>query len=134
MVDWDDILPKIFTDTRFHQTGRARFQIHIDGTRAGIAVAWRSANFDNHTLNMQDYEALLELKRANKFDAAFVVAATSIKSGHSLRRVQTYVAHIDAEKLSTNLKSMPIDGKFGPFWLLSPYDFGDHADADDIPY
>src|SRR5580704_3762556 len=101
MADWDNILPKIFTDTRFHQTGRARFQINIDGTRAGIAVAWRTANFDNHALNMQDYETLLELKSANKFDAAFVVAATRIKhSGYGNRIVQTYVAHTDAEKLN----------------------------------
>ena len=37
MPDWDNILPKIFADTRFHRTGRARYQINIDGTRAGVA-------------------------------------------------------------------------------------------------
>jgi hypothetical protein len=134
--DWDNVIPKIFTDTRFHQTGRARYQVKIDGARAGIAVAWRTANFDNHALNGWDYETLLDLKRANKFDAAFVVAATRIKSGYGNRIVQSYVAHIDAEKLSENLKSMPLDGPFGPFWLLSPYDFGNgnHANAADVPY
>ena len=75
--DWDNILPKIFTDTRFHQTGRSRYQVNIDGTRAGVVVAWRTANFANHALNVSDFEKLIELKHENKFDAAFVVAANA---------------------------------------------------------
>jgi hypothetical protein len=114
MPDWDAIIPNIFTDTRFHQTGRARFQINIDGTRAGMVVAWRTANFDNHALNVDDFEKLLELKRANKFEAAFVVAATRIKySGYGNRFVQTYVNHADAENFSAKLNSMPLNGPFG---------------------
>jgi hypothetical protein len=123
MNDWDAIIPGIFSDTRFHQTGRARYQIKIDGGRAGIAVAWRSANFENHALNVSDFETLLELKRTNQFDFAFVVAAT-----RNNRFAQTYVAHSDAEKLS--LTSMPLNGPFGPFWLLSQFDFGNRANVD----
>lgn len=133
--DWDNIVPMIFTDTRFHQTGRARFQINIDNTRAGVVVAWRTANFDNHALNVSDFEALLELKLAKKFDAAFVVAASRSKSGYGNRLVQTYVNHADAEKFQENLKGMPFDGPFGPFWLLSPFDFCNaDANAGDVPY
>jgi hypothetical protein len=136
MPDWDKILPNIFTDTRFHQTGRARFQINIDGARAGIVVAWRTANFDNFALNVEDFEKLLELKRAGKFEAAFVVAATRIKySGYGNRFVLTYVAHADAEKFSASLTSMPLNGPFGFFWILSEYAFGNrNPDADDVPY
>ena len=67
---------------------------------------------------MEDFEKLLELKRANKFEAAFVVVATSSKSGYSNRTVQTYVAHTDAENFSANLKSMPLVGHYGPFWVF----------------
>ena len=127
-------MPKIFTDTRFHQTGRSRYQVNIDGTRAGIVVAWRTAHFDNHALNVSDFEKLIELKHENKFDAAFVVAANapSKYSGYG-RIVPTYVSHTDAEKFSAT--SMPLEGPFGPFWLLSPFDFGNfNVDPDDIPY
>jgi hypothetical protein len=127
---WDEILPSIFSDNRrFRQTSRSRYHANIDGSRAGIVVAWRTISFDNHALGQEDFQRLLELKRNGTFAHAFVVAA---------KRIQpfSYVAHRDAEELWGMLESvLPRAGTFGNFWLLredlSPFDF---ASSTGVPF
>ena len=112
--NWDELLPNIFYDTRFHKTSRRRWQVEINGNRAGIVVAWRPVDYDNYALNKADIDRLLELKRDAKFHAAFVVIATV--AGNSNR---TYVGYRDAEELHETLRSVPPrNGPYGEYWLL----------------
>ena len=74
--NWDELLPKMFHDNRFHKTSRRRWQTQINGTRAGIVVALRPVDYQNYALNKADLDRLLELKQDGSFHAAFVVFAT----------------------------------------------------------
>jgi hypothetical protein len=113
---WDASIPNIFTDPRFHKANGSsrRYQIVVNGVRAGIIVAWRPDDRSNFALNEADLNRLLELKRDASFNAAFVVIAAS--NGNFER---TYVGHRDAEELAEELKSARLrKGPHGDYWLL----------------
>jgi hypothetical protein len=125
--NWNEVLPSIFSDPRFRQTSRNRWRIDLDGTRAGIVVAWRTWRFENHALNQNDMNRLRDFMRDGKLDAAFVVAARIAPRAST---AQVYVSYRDAQELHDMLKSiLPLDAGFGPFWLLRqhlvPLGFGD---------
>jgi hypothetical protein len=113
-TNWHDHLPNIFTDSRFYKTSRRRWQIEVNGARAGIVVAWRPADYENFALNKADLDRLLQLKQDASFAAAFVVLATvtgNFPSG--------YVGHRDAEELHEALKTVRFrTGPHGEYWLL----------------
>jgi hypothetical protein len=101
----------IFNDDRFCPTSRSRYQAVIDGRRIGVVVAWRNNQYDNHALNKDDIDRLLDLKRDGTFAEAFVVSARGPRS--------IYVSHRDAEQLFKELKSVsPRSGPYGEYWLL----------------
>jgi hypothetical protein len=113
-VHWHDLLPSIFSDHRFRQTGRGRFYGSVDGARAGVVVAWRGAEYDNHAINRDDLTRLLDLKRNGTFEAAFVVAAR-----RSRNSAHVYVGARDADEVQQALETVPLRaGPFGDYWLL----------------
>ena len=136
--EWDELVPTIFSDVRFHKANgsRRRWQVKIDGARAGIVVAWRPDERDNFALNKADLDRLLGLKQDGSFNAAFVVTATVTGSFDAGNFARVYVSHRDAEQLAENLKSARLrKGEHGDYWLLqescSP---SETANNDDIPF
>jgi hypothetical protein len=133
--DWDQLVLNIFTDTRFHKANGSnrRWQVAIDGVRAGIVVAWRPENYDNFALNKADFDRLLELRRNASFNAAFVVTAAVSGTGDFER---VYVRHRDAEQLAETLKSARLrKGPHGDYWLLQEGVLPlENTRADDIPF
>jgi len=128
-LNWNELLPNIFNDSRFHKTSRRRWQIGLNGMRAGIVVAWRPVDYENFGLNKADIDRLLELRRDASFDAAFIVIGTV--SGNFGR---TYVGHRDAEELFETLKSVPFrNGPYGEYWLLRE-DFTPLDATTDVPF
>ena len=118
----------MFTDPRFRKskTSRRRWQAEINGTRAGIVVAWKPAGYDNHALNKDDIDLLLKLKHEGTFAEVFVVFASADENFDS-----TYVGHCDAAEFSETLKSVPFrKGPHGDYWLMRP-DFSLLDDVDE---
>jgi hypothetical protein len=137
-VEWDQLAPKIFNDANFHKANGSsrRFQRAVNGTKAGFVVAWRPANYDNFALNKADFDRLLELRRNDSFDAAFVVIAAVTGSYDTGDFNRVYVGHRDAEQLAEILKSARLrKGPHGEYWLLqedcSPLET---TYTDDIPW
>jgi hypothetical protein len=123
--NWHEHLPNIFTDFRFRKTTRRRYQFPFNGIVAGIAVAWRPADYDNFALNKDNLDRLLELRRDGSFAAAFVVLASAGGTFDS-----AYIGHRNAEELYETLKTVPFrKGPHGDYWLLrtdfSPFDAPD---------
>lgn len=115
-TNWNELLPRIFTDPRFQKsrTSRRRWQANINGTRVGIVVAWRPADYDNFALNKADIELLLKLKQEGTFDEVFVVLASADENFDS-----TYVGYCDAVEFYETLKSVPSrKGPHGNYWLI----------------
>ena len=132
-TNWQAMLPNIFSEARFRQKSHARFYASLNGKRAGIAVAFRTASYDNYALNNSDLARLLELRRAGTFDEAFVVAA---KRAHNALPV--YVGSCEAEEVQRVLAGVPLcSGPFGDYWLLredlAPLTQSAIAD-DDVPF
>jgi hypothetical protein len=130
--NWDALIPNIFTDARFHKSagGNRRWQVTINGVRAGIVLAWRPDERSNFALNKGDLIRLLELKRDESFSAAYVVIASL--SGDFER---TYVGHRDAEELAEELKCTRIrKGPYGEYWLLQEGVSPLETTGDDIPF
>jgi hypothetical protein len=131
--NWDERIPHIFDDARFHKSysSSRRYQVAINGSRAGIVLAWRPDERNNYALNKADLDRLLELKRNGSFNAAYVVIATVSEDFE-----RTYVGHRDAEELAEDLKSARLrKGPHGEYWLLqegvSPLEI---TNDDDIPF
>jgi hypothetical protein len=129
----DALIPNIFNDARFHKSNGSshRWQVKINGVRAGIVLAWRPDERNNFALNKADLDRLLELKHDGSFNAAYVVIATINDSCE-----RTCVGHRDAEELAEDLKSARLrKGPYGDYWLLqegvSPLEV---TDNDDIPF
>jgi hypothetical protein len=137
MPDWDQFVPNIFTDTRFHKANGSsrRWQVAIDGVRAGIVIAWRPANYDNFALNKADLDRLLELRQDASFNAAFVVTATVSGSFDAGNFERVYIGHRDAEQLAEFLKSARLrQGPHGHYWLLQDGVSPLEVTNDDIPF
>lgn len=125
--NWGELLPDMFSNSHFHKskTSRRRWHAEINGSRVGVVVAWRPADYENHALNIEDVDKLLELKRAASFDAAYVVLATTGENFAS-----SYVGHRDAEELSEKLEAVHFrTGPHGDYWLLR----GDFSPLDAEP-
>ena len=125
-TNWNELLPNIFTDSRFQKsrTSRRRWQAEIGGSRAGIVIAWRPAGYDNHALNKADIELLLKLKQEGTFDEVFVVLAAAGE-----KFTNAYVGHRDAAEYYETLKTVKFrDGPHGEYWLLC----GDFSLLDDV--
>jgi hypothetical protein len=130
--NWDSIVPNIFTDPRFHKSNSSsrRWQVAIDGSRAGMALAYRPDDRSNFALNKADLDRLLELKRDGSFNAAFVVIAAI--NGDFER---AYIGHRDAEELAEQLKSARLrKGPHGDYWLLQEGVTPLEVTNDDIPW
>lgn len=115
-TNWDELLPTMFTDPRFHQNkkNRRRWYAVINGCRAGIVVASRTANFDNHSLNKEDIDQLLKLRKDGTFDVVFIVLA-SVGENYA----SEYIDHRDAEQLYETLQSVLFrKGPYGEYTLL----------------
>ena len=115
-ITWDEVLPAMFGDPRFRRskTSGRRWFVEIDGCRVGIVVSLRTADRDNHALNKEDFDKLLELRRAGSFDVAFVVLAALGENFAS-----EYVGHRDAEEFFEELKVVRFrTGQFGDYWLM----------------
>ena len=69
---WDALIPNIFSDARFHKSNGSsrRWQVAVNGFRAGIITAWRPDERNNFALNKADLDRLQELKRDGLFTAA----------------------------------------------------------------
>jgi hypothetical protein len=118
----DDIVPKIFTDPRFHKSGGTsrRWQINNGGFRVGIVVAWCPEGYANFALNKEDLDKLLEFRGEELFMAVFVVTARSTGSYDTGDFTRVYVGHRDAEELAGVLKSARLrKGPHGDYWLLT---------------
>jgi hypothetical protein len=130
--NWDELIQHIFDDPRFHKThgSSRRWQVAVNGVRAGIIVAWRPDEYPNYALNKADLDRLLELKRSGSFNAAFIVIATI--TGEFERH---YVGHRGAEVLAGELKSARLrKGPHGEFWLLQDGVSPLEIQYDDIPW
>jgi hypothetical protein len=113
--DLDNLLPQMFGDRRFIQSGRRRYQAVIDGIKVGIAIAWKPAGYANYGLNQEDMAKLLFLKQEKKFDEVFVVFATA---GETYGTAE-YVGHRDAAEVDKSLETIkPRQGPGGDYWLL----------------
>jgi hypothetical protein len=97
--DWDAVVPHVFDNRCFRQTGRRLWQGAIEGNKVAIVVAFRPSDRTNFALNTADFDKLLDVKRKAKCEAAFVVLAdVSANSEHR------YVGDRDAEQTLRNLE------------------------------
>lgn len=121
----DQILPGMFKDSRFHQYGKYRRHIELEGIKAGIVIASRNPPYTtNFVLNKSDNDRLMAAKLSDRLHKAFIVEAIVEKDG-----TMTFVASFDAEQLNAEvLPNLPLRaGQFGPFWILP-------SDPDDEPF
>ena len=111
--NWHELIPTIFTDRRFVQTGRRRYVVQLNDKWAGIAVAWKPPGRENYGLNCEDLERLIEKMSDGSLDAGFVVLATLENSKAA------YIAHREVDAVRELLKDEPLsDGPYGAYWLL----------------
>jgi hypothetical protein len=109
----DELIPRIFTDPRFVKTGRRRWALQFDQMWVGLVAAWRPGDYENHALNQEDIERLIEKWGDGSLDAGYVVLATIENSQPS------YVGHLDAKQVYDSVKLIPPrNGQYGSFWLI----------------
>jgi hypothetical protein len=112
-VNWNAIVPLIFTDPRFQRTAQRRWVAQVDGQWVGVVVASRPSNRENFALNCEDLDRVIEKCRDGALDAGFVVLAALANSAI------VYVDHREANAVRELLKNdPPRDGPHGPYWLL----------------
>ena len=92
----------------------------IDGRKMGTVEATWNPNHYNFAVNRHDLERAISGKREGKVDEVFVVATRRNGTG----RYEACRA-VNAEELYEKLRAKPtIDGRFGPFWALTPDELG----------
>lgn len=118
----DTILTNIFEDPRWRPIGRRLYSAEIDGRKIGGVLATYNKRYGNYALIRPEMEdRLMTAKREGKIDEAFVIAVMNNGTGrYEFRKA------VDAEQLYARLLSKPaIEGSFGPFWALEPYELED---------
>jgi hypothetical protein len=114
----------IFESTRFTQHGPRKYSVMTDDGLVGIVLATKNYNFDSFALNKFEFDSLLAAKRDGRLVRVVVVAARNNGGNNP----PTYCGEIDAEKLADQLNGIvPRNGRFGEFYVLADYFFGDAA-------
>jgi hypothetical protein len=113
----------IFTNpAKYKQHGQRKYSTMVDDRLIGIVLATKNYSYDTFALNKNEYDDLLAAMRDGRIAGAVVVGATINANGNY---DPTYVGEIDAEKLALQLTGIePRHGRFGPFYVLDDYIFG----------
>jgi hypothetical protein len=110
------------SDTECRRVALRLYFAEEESKRIGVVLATLTPPFDSFALNKAELERLLQAKREEKIDQAFVVAAK--RNGAGLE----YCGAVEADELSTVLaKQSPITGRFGDFYVLYAFEFEGEA-------
>jgi hypothetical protein len=115
MTEVPAYLATIFNDPRWRQIDLRLYYAEIDGQKIGSVLATWNQRYGMYNLNCPELERLIAALREGKIARGFVV-------GNGTGRYEFRRA-VNAERLYERLRNKPtIDGKFGKFWALAPYE------------
>jgi hypothetical protein len=111
-------VPKIFDGPPWQQLGPRKYGVKIESVISAAVTATLSPSFGQYGLNCRDIDSLRQAVRDDKVKQAFIVAAR-------MAAKPVYKAGVWLEDFELVLGRLPTrDGKFGPFWVIDPIEFG----------